>query len=140
MFVPNKATAKLANEKMVHAQGIEIILCCFPNYSIMYPVWKFIIFQVTPTTPYHQGISSCMLDLKRLDINLLNILILLTLKVVPRYHPTRLKTILTIFKYKLSNSTLKETVILLSQMSVQFQNNISLILLIRFLVMSLLPG
>ena len=38
MFVPTKATQKLANEKTGHAQGIGIILCFFPNCSIIYPV------------------------------------------------------------------------------------------------------
>ena len=38
MFVPTKATVKLANGNTVHDQGIGIILCRFPNCSIMYPV------------------------------------------------------------------------------------------------------
>ena len=38
MFVPTKATVKLANGNTVHAQGIEIILCHFPIYPIIYPV------------------------------------------------------------------------------------------------------
>ena len=38
MFVPTKATVKLANGNTGHAQGIGIILCCFPNCSIIYPV------------------------------------------------------------------------------------------------------
>ena len=38
MFVPTKTTVKLANGNTVHAQGIGIILCCFPNCSIIYTV------------------------------------------------------------------------------------------------------
>ena len=38
MLVPTKATVKLANGNTVHAQVIRIILCHFPNCSIMYPV------------------------------------------------------------------------------------------------------
>ena len=38
IFVPTKATVKLANENIGHAQGIGIILCRFPNCSIIYPV------------------------------------------------------------------------------------------------------
>ena len=38
MFVPTKATVKLANGNTGHAQGIGIILCRFPNCSIIYPV------------------------------------------------------------------------------------------------------
>ena len=38
MFVPTKATDKLDNGNKRNAQGIGIILCCFPNCSIIYPV------------------------------------------------------------------------------------------------------
>ena len=38
MFVPTKATVKLANGNTGHAPGIGIILCRFPNCSIIYPV------------------------------------------------------------------------------------------------------
>ena len=38
MFVPTKATIKLANGNKGNAQGIWIILCCFHNCSIIYPV------------------------------------------------------------------------------------------------------
>ena len=35
MVVPTKANVKLANGNMVNAQGIWIILCCFPNFFII---------------------------------------------------------------------------------------------------------
>ena len=38
MFVPTKYTVKLANESTGHAQAIGIILCCFPNCAVIYPV------------------------------------------------------------------------------------------------------
>ena len=38
IFVPIKATVKLANGNTGHAQGIGIILCPFPNFSIIYTV------------------------------------------------------------------------------------------------------
>ena len=38
MFVPTKATVKLTDGKMGHAQGIGIILCCFSKFFIIYPV------------------------------------------------------------------------------------------------------
>ena len=38
MFVPTKATVKLANRKTGHAQGISIIICCFLTCTIIYPV------------------------------------------------------------------------------------------------------
>ena len=60
-----------------------------------------------------------------LCLNLLNIVTLLNLNFILGYHPTSLKMILTIFKSKLSKSNLKETGILLSQMSVRYQKQIS---------------
>ena len=38
MFIPTNATVKLSNGNMGHAQGIRIILCLFPNCSIIYTV------------------------------------------------------------------------------------------------------
>ena len=38
MFIPTKATVKLANGNTGHAQGIGIILCFFTNCSNIYPV------------------------------------------------------------------------------------------------------
>ena len=103
MFVPTKATLKLANGNTGHAQGIGIILCHFPKCSIIYiHLGQFIIFQVTLPTIYHQVPSSVILVLKMIHLNLLKIVILLTLKVVLGDHHTRLTTILTIFISKLS--------------------------------------
>ena len=55
-----------------------------------------------------------------LHLNLLNIVTLLTLKVVLGDHHTRLTKILTIFNSKFSRSILTETIIFLSQLSVDF--------------------
>ena len=41
MFVPTKATVKLANGNTGHDQVIGIILCRFPNCSIIYRVGQF---------------------------------------------------------------------------------------------------
>ena len=38
MFVPTKSTVKLDNGNTGHAQGIGIILCRFPKFSIIIPV------------------------------------------------------------------------------------------------------
>ena len=74
----------------------------------LYTQWnKFIILQVTLSTPSHQVTSNVMLVFKRLHLNLLNIVILLTLKVVLGDHHTRLKKVYTIFKKIISKSTLK---------------------------------
>ena len=91
MFFPTRATLKLDNENMRHAQGIGlfyVILLTVPSYIR----WKqFLILQVTLQTPSHQVSSKCMLVFKGLHLNLLNIVILLTFKSVLWYYPTRLK-------------------------------------------------
>ena len=38
MFVPTKATVKLANGNRLYAQGVWVIFCNFPNYSIINPL------------------------------------------------------------------------------------------------------
>ena len=60
----------------------------------LYIQWdQFIIVRVILPTPSYQVLSNCMLDFKRLRLNFLNILNLLTLKVVLGDHPTSLKNI-----------------------------------------------
>ena len=106
---------------------------------ILYIQWdQFIIVQVTLPTPSHQVPSDFLLGFKRLRLNLLNVVTLLTLRVVLGDPPTRLKTNLNIFKSKFSNSTLTETVILLSQLSGTYQNKIYLRLFISVFITSLL--
>ena len=38
MFTPTKANVKFSNGDMVNSQVIGIILCCFLNWPIIYPV------------------------------------------------------------------------------------------------------
>ena len=60
----------------------------------LYIQWDlFIIVQFAIPAQYHQFPSKIILVLKSLHLNLLNIMILLTLKVVLGDHPTRLETI-----------------------------------------------
>ena len=49
MFVPTKATEKLANGNTGHAQGIIIILCHFPNFYIIYLVGQVYYCPVQPS-------------------------------------------------------------------------------------------
>ena len=106
----------------------------------LYIQWdQFNIVQVTLPTPSHKVPSNFMLVLKLLHLTLLNIVTLLNLKVVLGDHHTRLTTILTILNLKLSRSILTEKRILLSQLPVEFQNKLSLNLLISVLVMPLSP-
>ena len=91
MFVPTKATVKLDNGNMGHAQGIGVILCRFPKWSIIYLVVPVYYFQVILPKQSHQVPSNFMLVFKRLHLNLLKIVVLLTLKVIIRDYPTKLK-------------------------------------------------
>ena len=54
IFVPTKATVKSDNGTTGHAQGIGIILCRFPNCSVVYTVRPF---YYCPGHPYN-NISS----------------------------------------------------------------------------------
>ena len=121
MFFPTKSTVKLANRNMVHAQEIGIVLCHFPNCSIIYPVGPAYYFPGHPSNTISSGALKFYVDFKKVTSETLE----------PQ-------TILTIFKSKIPRSTLTETRIFLSQLSEDFQNKISLKLFIRVLVMSLL--
>ena len=94
MFPPTKATVKLANGDTGNAQGIGIILyVIFLTVTLYFRREQFIIVYVTLPTPYHQVPSNFMLVFKNLHLELLNIVTLLTLKVVLGYYPNRIKTI-----------------------------------------------
>ena len=116
---------------------LGLLYVAFLTVQLYIQLEQFIIVQVTLPTLYHHVPSSFILFFKSLHLNLLKILTLLTLRVVLGDHPTRLATILTIFNSKLSISILTEKRILLSQVSVEFQNKISLNLFISVLVVSL---
>ena len=117
---------------------LRLFYASLPNIQLYIQLDHFIIVQVTLPALSNQVNSNFMLVLKRLHLNLLNIVALLTFKVVLGDHHTRLKKILTIFKSKLSRSTLTETRILLFQLSVDFQKKIYRNLSISFFFMSLL--
>ena len=54
MFVPTKATVKLADENMGHSQGIVLFYVIFLPV-LLYIRWdRFIIFKVTLPTQYNQ--------------------------------------------------------------------------------------
>ena len=91
MFVPTKATAKLANEKMGHAQEIGIVFCRFTNCFIIYPLVPVYYCTGHSYNTISSGALKFMLDFKRLRLNILNIVTLLTLNLVLGDHPTRLK-------------------------------------------------
>ena len=48
MFLPNKDTMKLSNRNKGHSQGIGIILFCFTDCSIIYPVGPVYYFTGHP--------------------------------------------------------------------------------------------
>ena len=138
MFVPKKATVKLANGNTGHSQGIGIILYHFPNCSVIYPVGPAYYFPGHPSNTISSGVLKFILYFKRLCLNLFHIVTLLIIKAFLGDQLTTIKTISITFKSKLAKSTLKETGMLLPQLSVHYQNEISLSLFISVLVMSLL--
>ena len=93
MFVLTKANVKLANGNIGHAQVFEIILCCFPNCPIIYPVVPVYYFPGRPCNTLSSASLKFYIGFQKLHLNLLNIVLLWTLKVVLGYYPTRLKTI-----------------------------------------------
>ena len=97
MFVPTKATVKLGNGNTVHAQGIGIILCQFTNCLNIYPVGPIYYCSVHLSNTISSGAINLYIVFLSLHLNLLNIVTLLTLKVVLGDQPIRLTTILTIF-------------------------------------------
>ena len=123
MFVPTNSTVKLANGNTVHDQWFGLFYVALLNVTLH--------IQWDPTPP-NQVASNFILVFKILHMKLLNIVTLLTLKVFLGYKPIRPKTISNIFKLKLSKSTLKETGILLSQLSVRYLKKIFQIIHQRF--------
>ena len=73
--------------------GLGLFYVDFLNVTLYIQWDQFIIVQVTLTTPSHQVPSNFILGFKMLRLNLLNIVTLLTLKVVLRDHPNRLNKI-----------------------------------------------
>ena len=118
----------------------ELVLfyVAFLTVQLYIQLGHFIIVQVILPTAYHQDPSNFMLGFKRLRLNLLSVVTLLTLKIVLGCQPNRLKTILTIFKYKFVKvNPHRDSIIFVPTfcaISKQY-----LILFISILVMSLLP-
>ena len=65
MFVPTKATVKLANGNTGHAQVIGIILCCFPNCSIIYPVGPVYYCPAHPSNTISPGALKFYIGFKK---------------------------------------------------------------------------
>ena len=105
MFVPTNSTVKLSNGNTGHAQGIGVILCRFPKFSIIYPVGPVYYCSGHPSNTISSGALKFYIGLKMLHLNLLNIVTLLTLNVVLGDHPTRLATILTIFTRRIQDQS-----------------------------------
>ena len=103
-----KATVKLANGNTGHAQVFGIILCHFPNHFIIYLVVPVYYFPGLPSSTISSGALKFYVCFKILHLNLSSFSNLFTLRVVLGNHYTRLKTVYTIFRSKLSNSTNKK--------------------------------
>ena len=93
MFIPIKVNAKLDHGNMGHAQVIGIVLCGFPNGPIVYPLGPVYYCLGHPPNTISLGYLKFYVCFQNLHLNLLNIVILLTLKVIIGDQPTRLATI-----------------------------------------------
>ena len=70
---------------------IVIILCLFPYYSIVYTVVRVYYFPGNRFNTISSGAITFYVGFQNFCINPLNIVALLTIKVVIGDHPTRLK-------------------------------------------------
>ena len=107
MFFSTKANLKLANGNTGHFQGIGIILCRFTKCYIIYPAGPVYYYPGHPSTTISSVELKFYFGFQKVKSEPFNTVTSLILKVVIGYHPTRLKTIYNIFKYKFSNSTFK---------------------------------
>ena len=89
MSVPTNATVKFANGNTGNSHIIGIILYRFHNCPIMDPVGPVYYFIDNPSNTILLGALNFFL-FRRLNLNLLTIVILLNLKVVLGYQPNRL--------------------------------------------------
>ena len=65
MFFPTKATVKQANRNTGHEKIIGIILCCFPNCSIIYPVGTVYYFTGHPSNNISSGALKLYVGFKK---------------------------------------------------------------------------
>ena len=65
MFLPTKATVKLANGNTVHSQGVGIILCSFPKCLMIYPVGPFYYFPGHPSNTIPLGALKFYIGFKK---------------------------------------------------------------------------
>ena len=99
-FVPTKNNTKLVNGNTVNDQGICIILCCFKNCHIIYPVG------IVYYCPGHQSNTislvalKFMLIFKRLSLDLYKFFLLWTFNLVLGSHHTGPPKMWTIFKLR----------------------------------------
>ena len=65
MFVTTKSSAKLYNENTAHAQVIGVILCRFPNCSIIFPVGPVEYCPGHPSNAISSGVLKFYIGFKR---------------------------------------------------------------------------
>ena len=140
MSVSTNATVKFDNGNTVYAQRIGIILCCFPNCAIIYLVGPVYYCPGHPSNTISLGALKFYVGFQNITPEPLEHCDFVESKGRSWRSPHQTKKIRISSNINLSNSTLKETGILLSQLSVPYQNRIFLRLLIRDLVISLFRG
>ena len=101
MFVPTKATVKLANGNTGHAQGIGIILCRFPNCSIIYQVGTVYYCPGHPSNTILSGALKFYIGFKKVTSEPLENCDLVDPQGRSWRSPHQTKTIYTIFRSKL---------------------------------------
>ena len=82
MFVPTKDTMKLAIETWETTKEFGLFYVAFLTVPLFIQRYQFIIVKVNLPTPSNHVPSDFMLDFKRLRLNILEIVTLLTLKVI----------------------------------------------------------
>ena len=139
MFIPTKSTVKLANENVGYAQGIGIILCCFPNCPIIYPVVTVYCFPGHPSNTILWGDLKCYVGSKNIASKPLEHCGFLPLMLFLEITLPDLKN-LDYLQIKIIEFKPFKMGILWYQLSMAYQNIIYLGSLVIALVLSLLPG
>ena len=139
MFVPTKAPVKLANGNTGHAQGIGIILCRFPNCSIIYPVVPVYYCTCHPSNTISSVALKFYIGFKKVKSEPLAHCDFVDPQVGSWRSLHQTRNNLDYLQLEIVKINPQETRILLSQLYVEFQNKLSLNLFISVLVMCISP-
>ena len=125
-FFLTKATIKIDNGNTVHSQDIRKFLYSFPNCSIICTGGPVYYFPGHPSNTISSVSLKFYVGFQKVVSDPLEYCDFVGPQGCSLISPIRLKTINSLFKYKLQKSILKETWILLSQLSIPCQKIISI--------------